>query len=64
MMNLFKSFLKEEDGMGTIEIVVIIAVLVMVALVFRNGIKEFVNNLMEKFFNTDNIQVTNPGETN
>lgn len=55
MMNLFKSFLKEEDGMGTIEIVVIIAILVMIALVFRDGIKTFVNSLMEKFFKTPDI---------
>jgi len=43
-------FWKDESGMGTIEVVVIIAVLVAVALVFRQGIGDFVNKLMRQFF--------------
>lgn len=55
MMDMLKSFIKEEDGMGTIEVVVIIAVLVAVALLFSGGIKKFVGDLMTKFFDTNKI---------
>lgn len=52
MKELFKRFWTEEDGMGTVEIVIIIAVLVAVALIFKDGITTFVKKLMEKFFDT------------
>lgn len=52
MLKLVKGFLKEEDGMGTIEIVVIIAVLVALALLFKDKIGEFATSLMNKFFVT------------
>lgn len=55
MIEVFKNFLREEDGMGTIEVVVIIAILVMIALVFRDGISEFVGKLMDKFFTVPDI---------
>lgn len=55
MMDMLKSFIKEEDGMGTIEVVVIIAVLVAVALLFSEGIKKFVGDLMMEFFDTKKI---------
>lgn len=55
MMELFKGFIKEEDGMGTVEIVVIIAVLVAVALLFSGGIKKYVGDLMTKFFDTNKV---------
>ena len=55
MLTLIKNFLKEEEGMGTIEIVVIIAILLMIALVFRTAIKEFVEKLMNQFFKVPEI---------
>lgn len=61
MKNLIRSFIKEEDGMGTVEIVVIIAVLVGVALIFRNAIINFVTNLMSSIFNDDEIVDTVKG---
>lgn len=56
MLKLIKDFLKEEDGMETIEVVVIIAVLVAVALVFKDGIMNFLNLLMDKLFDPDSIK--------
>ncbi|MCX7710834.1 MAG: hypothetical protein N2484_13425 [Clostridia bacterium] len=50
MLNTFKRFLKEEDGLGTVEIVIIIAVLVGIALIFRNAIFSFAKNLISKMF--------------
>lgn len=50
MLRAIKRFWTEEDGMGTVEIIIIIAVLVAVALIFRDGIGAFVNDLMDSFF--------------
>lgn len=61
MLKLVKGFLKEEEGMGTIEIVVIIAVLVALALLFKDQIGKFANNLMQKFFNADGINGLDSG---
>lgn len=55
MLNLVKGFLKDEEGMGTLEIVVIIGVLVALALIFKDAIGTYAKNLMEKFFNSDNV---------
>lgn len=52
MKELMKRFAREEDGMATIEIVVIIAVLVALALLFKDGIEKFANDLMNKLFKT------------
>lgn len=54
-MNLIKSFLKEEDGLGTVEIVVIIAVLVGIALIFRDAIIKFVTDIMKSVFADDSV---------
>jgi len=53
----FKQFLMEEDGMGTAEVVIIAAVLVAIALMFKNKIIEFVQTLLEKGFNADGIEL-------
>ena len=50
MKKVLKRFWQEEDGLGTVEIVILIAVLVAVALLFRDGITQFVKNLMNTFF--------------
>ncbi len=50
MMNLIKGFFKEEDGMGTVEIVIIIAVLVTIAIIFRNAIKTWVTDTVASIF--------------
>lgn len=38
----------EEDGMGTVEIILIIVVLVGLVLIFKNQITAIVNNLFQK----------------
>lgn len=48
MKKWLKRFLKEEDGLGTLEILLIIAVLVAVALLFRDRITSFVTDLLDK----------------
>ncbi|MDR0469924.1 MAG: hypothetical protein LBH09_08125 [Peptococcaceae bacterium] len=41
-----KTFLWEEDGLGTVEVVLILAVLVGIALIFREYIFGFVREIM------------------
>ena len=50
MLRLFKNFLKEEEGMGTVEIVVIIAVLVTIAIIFRKAITTWVSETLGNIF--------------
>lgn len=57
MLGLFRNFLKEEEGMGTVEIVVIIAVLVSIALIFRNVITDWVRTTITNIFNDTNTTV-------
>ena len=45
MKTFWHKLWKEEDGLGTLEILLIIAVLVAIAIVFRNQIIEWVNSL-------------------
>lgn len=56
MVKFFRDFYCEEEGMGTVEIVIIIAVLVAVALIFKNTITDFATILMENVFNTTNAE--------
>jgi hypothetical protein len=46
MFKTFKEFITEEDGLGTVEIIVIAAVLVGVALLFRKAVWSWVNNML------------------
>lgn len=46
MLNMIKRFFKEEDGLGTVEMVILIAVLVAIALLFGNSIKNIVIKML------------------
>ena len=50
MLSLVKGFLKEEDGMGTVEVVLILAVLVTIALIFRKTIQNWVETTLGEIF--------------
>jgi len=50
-MNLVKRFIVEEDGLGTVELVLILAALVSVALIFKKQITEFVSGSIEGIMN-------------
>lgn len=49
-MNDLQKFWNEEDGMGTVEIVLIIAALVAVALLFKNKLIDFMNTALGNVF--------------
>ena len=62
MLKLLKDFFKEEDGMGTVEIVVIIAVLVTVALIFRKAITNWVQTTIANIFSNTDTSVKNTAD--
>lgn len=47
----FRQFLTEEDGMGTVEVILIIVVLVGLAIIFKEKITEVVNSIFTKITN-------------
>lgn len=44
----WKQFIWEEDGMGTVEVILIIVVLVGLVVIFKDQITKIVNNLFDK----------------
>ncbi len=52
MFKVLRGLVFEEDGISTVEIVVIIAVLVGIALLFRKSITAYVSRVIENFINT------------
>lgn len=60
LMQSITSFWKEEEGLGTLEILLIIAVLVTVAIVFREWIITWVNDLFQGTHSDLQNTPTNP----
>lgn len=57
-MNMLKQFWQEEEGMATVEIVVILAVLVSIALIFRGQIIDFVRTRLSTILQDSDTDVT------
>ena len=47
---MLREFWQEDDGIATVEILLILAVLIIIALLFRKYIIEWVQNMLEKLF--------------
>ena len=47
-LKTFRQFLTEEDGMGTVEVILIIVVLVGLVIIFKDQITKIVESLFEK----------------
>ena len=54
---MLKSFFKEEDGMGTVEVILIIVVLIGLVLIFKEEITKIVKSIVETI-GTKATQVT------
>ena len=50
-LKTFRQFIKEEDGMGTVEVILIIVVLVGLVVIFKEEITEIVNSIFSKITN-------------
>lgn len=48
MKKKFENFLREEDGMGTVEVILIIVVLIGLVLIFKTQLTQIVNNIFSK----------------
>ncbi|MCG7409161.1 hypothetical protein MH117_17225 [Paenibacillus sp. ACRRX] len=46
MANFFKKLWKDEDGIGTLEIILIIAIIVIIVLLFKEKIVKWVEDLL------------------
>lgn len=57
MKKFISKFFKEEDGMGTVEIIIIIGVLVAIALIFSGSIKNLVSSMISKVNDAGNAGV-------
>ncbi len=55
-MEMIKQFYEEEDGMGVVEIVMIIAALMCIALLFRRQITQFAQNIMTTVFDQSVVE--------
>lgn len=53
-LKTIKDFLKEEEGMGTVEIILIIVVLVGLVIIFKEQITKIVNNIFAKITSQTN----------
>lgn len=47
-LKTWHEFMREEDGMGTVEVILIIVVLVGLVILFKDQITKIVNNLFSK----------------
>lgn len=47
-LKVWRQFVKEEDGMGTVEVILIIVVLVGLVIIFKDQITKIVNDLFSK----------------
>lgn len=44
-MNIIKDFLKEEDGIGVVEIILILVILIGLVIIFKSQIESLVNRI-------------------
>lgn len=54
LKNLFNGFMKDESGMGVVEVILIIVVLTGLVIIFQSSIKNVVNGIL----NTINSNVS------
>lgn len=55
-MEMLKKFYEEEEGLGTVEMVMLIAALMCIALLFRETITKFAKNIMDIVFKPDIVK--------
>lgn len=54
MRKTFKDFMREEDGMGTVEVILIIVVLIGLVIIFKSQLTQIVNNIFSKISSQSN----------
>lgn len=54
MRKSFKDFIREEDGMGTVEVILIIVVLIGLVIIFKKQLTKIVNDIFSKISSQSN----------
>lgn len=54
MTNKVKNFLKSKRGINTVEVVIILAIVVGLAIIFREELGKFANGIMQSIFKDTN----------
>ena len=54
MLKSWKDFWREEDGMGTVEIILIIVVLIGLVIIFKTQLRSLVETVFEKITKDSN----------
>lgn len=47
-LKTWREFLREEDGMGTVEVILIVVVLVGLVVIFKDQISDIIESLFDK----------------
>ena len=50
-MNTLKRFIKDESGVGVVEVILILVVLIGLVLIFKSQLTSIVNSIFEKITN-------------
>ena len=53
-LKTFRDFLQEEEGMGTVEIILIIVVLIGLVIIFKTQLRPLVQNVFKKITEDSN----------
>lgn len=53
--NIIKGFVKEEDGLGVVELVLIIIILIALVVLFKGEVEKFIGKLFEKATTKSNV---------
>ena len=54
IIKLLSDFIKEEDGIGVVEIILVLVVLISLVLIFKSKITNLVNSIFTKITNNAN----------
>ena len=63
MWNRVKCFLKSKRGINTVEVVILLAIMVGLAIIFREQIGEFTNGIMDSLFDNTKVDWTDMSGT-
>lgn len=53
-MRMWKRFLREEDALGTVELILIIVVLIGLVMIFKEQLRSLVTNILSKITSQSN----------
>lgn len=51
---MFKKFIEDESGVGVVELILILVVLIGLVVIFRNQLTELMNGIFERIINDSN----------